>query len=113
MIQYDKTRQYEDDEELQQYRKYKFQITQAFQVSLEKIISYPEQIDSDFDIEIDLLLKLNSYNSAVFKIEANMNPDFLHCFIVCPPNIDIQVAYALNIWNKSIRYSKNTDRKIL
>lgn len=92
----------EDKEQLYRQQAFKLVLTKQalheIQESLTKIINYTEQTDINFDMAIGLLIELNNYDPNIFTIEATMDPENLRNFIVCPPNIHMQVAYALNIY---------------
>lgn len=99
----DKIEQTEEDEQ-QSYMQKTFKLFSAkkslqdVQELFLKIIAYTEQTNIDFDLAIDLLIALNSYDSNIFTIQPTMDEQNSHIFAVCSPNIHLQVKYSLNIY---------------
>tara|TARA_Y100000385_G_scaffold166061_1_gene172101 strand:+ start:721 stop:1836 length:1116 start_codon:yes stop_codon:yes gene_type:complete len=94
----------EEEEEEQLHRLHTFKLASAKHALQEvkelliQILLYTEQTDIVFDMAINLLIELNNYDSNVFNIEPSTDSENLHYFYLCPANIHIQVAYAVNIY---------------
>jgi len=94
----------EEEEEEQLHRLHTFKLASAkhalqeVKELLKTIISYTEQTEIVFDMAINLLIELNKYDSNIFSIEPSTDSENLHYFYLCPANIHMQVAYAVNIY---------------